>query len=211
MDFRFDEWRVDVALTGSQKGLMLPPGMAICCVSPRAFERSKKVTTPRSFYDWGPLLAAMETGYFPATPPTLEMYGLREALRMLNEEGLENVYRRHARLAEGVRRAVEAWDMAFLCHERGRMSNSLTAVVCETANTDELLRLSEAHLNLSLGAGLARLKGKVFRIGHLGALNELEVLATLGGVELALDMAGEKVELGSGVAAAQRWFQEDGW
>jgi alanine-glyoxylate transaminase/serine-glyoxylate transaminase/serine-pyruvate transaminase len=211
MDFRFDDWRVDVALTGSQKGLMLPPGMAICCVSPRALERSKKVTTPRSFYDWGPLLAAMESGYFPATPPTLEMYGLQEALKMLNEEGLDNVYKRHRRLAEGVRRAVEAWDMAFLCHERERMSNSLTAVVCEIANTDELLRLSEAHLNLSLGAGLARLKGKVFRIGHLGALNELEVLATLGGVELALDMAGEKVELGSGVAAAQKWFQQDGW
>lgn len=211
IDFRFDEWRVDVALTGSQKGLMLPPGMAICCVSPRALERSKSVTTPRSFYDWGPLLAAMESGYFPATPPTLEMYGLQEALRMLNEEGLDNVYRRHGRLAEGVRRAVEAWDMAFLCHERERMSNSLTAVVCETANTDELLRLSEARLNLSLGAGLARLKGKVFRIGHLGALNELEVLAMLGGVELALDMVGEKVELGSGVAAAQKWFQQDGW
>jgi alanine-glyoxylate transaminase/serine-glyoxylate transaminase/serine-pyruvate transaminase len=101
--------------------------------------------------------------------------------------------------------------MAFLCHDRERLSNSLTAVVCETANTDELLRLSEAHLNLSLGSGLGRLKGKVFRIGHLGALNELEVLATLGGVELALDMAGEKVELGSGVSAAQRWFQEAGW
>jgi alanine-glyoxylate transaminase/serine-glyoxylate transaminase/serine-pyruvate transaminase len=212
MEFCFDDWRVDVALTGSQKGLMLPPGMAICCVSPRALERSTKVTTPRSFYDWGPLLAAMESGYFPATPPTLEMYGMQEALRMLvDEEGLENVYRRHRRLAEGVRRAVEAWDMAFLCHDRERMSNSLTAVVCEKANTDELLRLSEAHLNLSLGAGLARLKGKVFRIGHLGALNELEVLATLGGVELALDMAGENVELGSGVAAAQKWFRQDGW
>jgi alanine-glyoxylate transaminase/serine-glyoxylate transaminase/serine-pyruvate transaminase len=212
MEFCFDDWRVDVALTGSQKGLMLPPGVAICCISPRALERSKKVTTPRSFYDWGPLLAAMSSGYFPATPPTLEMYGMQEALRMLvDEEGLENVYRRHRRLAEGVRHAVEAWDKAFLCHDRERMSNSLTAVVCEKANTDELLRLSEAHLNLSLGAGLARLKGKVFRIGHLGALNELEVLATLGGVELALDMAGEKVELGSGVAAAQKWFRQDGW
>ncbi|HEY4026408.1 MAG TPA: aminotransferase class V-fold PLP-dependent enzyme [Candidatus Dormibacteraeota bacterium] len=211
IDFRFDEWRVDVALTGSQKGLMLPPGMAICCVSPRAFERSKQVTTPRSFYDWGPLLAAMENGYFPATPPTLELYGLREALRMLHEEGLDSVYRRHGRLAEGVRRAVAAWDMAFLCRDRERLSNSLTAVVCDTADTDELLRLSEAHLNLALGAGLGRLKGKVFRIGHLGALNELEVLATLGGVELALDMAGERVQLGSGVAAAQQWFQEDGW
>ncbi len=212
IDFRFDEWRVDVALTGSQKGLMLPPGIAICCVSPRAFERSKQVTTPRSFYDWGPLLAAMETGYFPATPPTLELYGLREALRMLvDEEGLENVYRRHGRLAEGVRRAVQAWDMAFLCNDFERLSNSLTAVVCATADTDELLRLSEQHLNLSLGAGLGRLKGKVFRIGHLGALNELEVLATLAGVELALNLAGEQVDLGSGVAAAQTWFNEDGW
>jgi alanine-glyoxylate transaminase/serine-glyoxylate transaminase/serine-pyruvate transaminase len=211
IDFRFDEWRVDVALTGSQKGLMLPPGLAICCVSSRAFERSKQVTTPRSFYDWSPLLAAMESGYFPATPPTLELYGLREALRMLHDEGLDSVYRRHGRLAEGVRRAVEAWDMAFLCHEREHLSNSLTAVVCETADTDELLQLSEAHLNLSLGSGLGRLKGKVFRIGHLGALNELEVLATLGGVELALDMAGERVEFGSGVVAAQKWFQEDGW
>jgi alanine-glyoxylate transaminase/serine-glyoxylate transaminase/serine-pyruvate transaminase len=206
IDFRFDEWRVDVALTGSQKGLMLPPGIAICCVSPRAFARSKQVSTPRSFYDWGPLLTAMESGYFPATPPTLELYGLREALRMLNEEGLDRVYQRHGRLAEGVRRAVEAWDLGFLCRERERLSNSLTAVVCQSADTDELLRLSE-----SLGAGLGRLKGKVFRIGHLGALNELEVLATLGGVELALDMVGEKVELGSGVAAAEKWFQQDGW
>lgn len=211
IEFRFDEWRVDVALTGSQKGLMLPPGMAICCVSDRALERSREVTTPRGFYDWGPLLAAMESGYFPATPPTLELYGLREALRMLEEEGLEHVYRRHARLAEGVRRGVEAWDMAFLGSERERLSNTLTAVVCEQADSDEVLRLSEAHLNLSLGAGLGRLKGRVFRIGHLGALNELEVLATLGGVELALDLAGEAVDLGAGVAAAQRYFQEQGW
>ncbi len=211
MEFRFDAWRVDVALTGSQKGLMLPPGIAICGVSPRALARSRQVTTPRGFYDWGPLLAAMESGYFPATPPTLELYGLREALRMLHEEGLEAVYLRHARLAEGVRRAVEAWDKELLCTAPERRSNSLTAVVCEAADTDELLRLSEARLNLSLGAGLGRLKGRVFRIGHLGSLNELEVLATLAGVELALGMAGEPVELGSGVAAAQRWFSENGW
>jgi alanine-glyoxylate transaminase/serine-glyoxylate transaminase/serine-pyruvate transaminase len=208
IDFRFDEWRIDVALTGSQKGLMLPPGMAFVCVSPRGWERSAGVDTPRAFYDWRPVIAAMETGYFPATPPTLELYGLREALRMLEEEGLDNVYARHARLAEGVRRAVQAWDLALLCGDADRCSNSLTAVVVDGVDPDELLRLSEARLNLSLGAGLGRLKKSVFRIGHLGALNELEVIATLGGTELALSLAGHPVQLGAGVSAAQTWFRE---
>ena len=211
IDFRFDEWRVDVALTGSQKGLMMPPGLGICCISERAFERSADVRTARNFYDWRPLLAAMESGYFPATPPTLELYGLREALRMLEEEGLEAVFARHARLAEGVRRAVEAWDLALLCSEPGALSNSLTAVVSDAVDTDRLLRTSEERLNLSLGAGLGRLKGRVFRIGHLGALNELEVLATLGGIELALGLCGAPVEAGSGVGAAERSFLEAGF
>jgi alanine-glyoxylate transaminase/serine-glyoxylate transaminase/serine-pyruvate transaminase len=208
IDFRFDEWRVDVALTGSQKGLMLPPGMAFVCVSPRAWERSADVDTPRAFYDWRPVITAMESGYFPATPPTLGLYGLREALRMLEEEGLDNVYARHARLAEGVRRAVQAWDLALLCVDPDRCSNSLTAVVVEGVDPDELLRLSETRLNLSLGAGLGRVKKSVFRIGHLGALNELEVIATLGGTELALSLAGHPVQLGAGVSAAQMWFRE---
>ncbi|HEX6547564.1 MAG TPA: aminotransferase class V-fold PLP-dependent enzyme [Candidatus Dormibacteraeota bacterium] len=211
IDFRFDDWRVDVALTGSQKGLMLPPGMAFVCVSPRALERSREVDTPRSFYDWGPVIAAMQTGYFPATPPTLELYGLREALRMLEEEGLDNVYARHTRLAEGVRQAVQAWDLTLLCTDLARCSNSLTAVAVDGIDADAVLREGEAHLHLSLGAGLGRLKGRAFRIGHLGALNELEVIATLGGVELALNLAGEPVELGSGVAAAMRYWQQAGW
>jgi alanine-glyoxylate transaminase/serine-glyoxylate transaminase/serine-pyruvate transaminase len=208
IDFRFDEWRIDVALTGSQKGLMLPPGMAFVCVSPRAFERSAEVDTPRAFYDWGPVITALEAGYFPATPPTLELYGLREALRMLEEEGIDNVYARHARLAEGVRRAVQAWDLALLCRDIDRCSNSLTAVAVDGLDADEVLRVSQARLNLSLGAGLGRLKGKVFRIGHLGALNELEVIATLGGTELALSMAGSPLRLGSGVSAAMEWFRQ---
>ncbi len=211
IDFRFDEWRVDVALTGSQKGLMMPPGLGICCISERAFERSAQTKTPRGYYDWRPLLAAMEGGYFPATPPTLELFGLREALRMLMEEGLETVFARHRRLAEGVRRAVAAWDLALLCSHPEACSNSLTAVVTDGVDSDELLRISETRLNLALGSGLGRLKGRVFRIGHLGALNELEVIATLAGVELALRLAGAPVEVGSGVTAAQSFFLEEGF
>lgn len=209
IDTRFDEWRADVVLTGSQKGLMTPPGLAICCISDRALERSQTVATPRHFYDWRPFVEAMKgTAFWPATPPTQLFFGLREALRMLEEEGLDGVYDRHFRLAEGVRRAVAAWDLATVCEDPERASNTITAVATDGVSSDEVLRVSEEQLNLSLGMGLGPYRGRGLRIGHLGSLNELEVLATLGGTELALSVAGHPVELGTGVAAAARWFRE---
>jgi alanine-glyoxylate transaminase / serine-glyoxylate transaminase / serine-pyruvate transaminase len=203
MDFRFDEWRVDVALTGAQKGLMLPPGMAILCAGPRALERSASVTTPRYFLDWKPVIDQERNGYFPYTPATLHLFGLREALRMLEEEGLANVYARHARLAEATRAAVAGWDLALLPRDVAEASNSLTAVMTPDGfDADSVLRAAERR-NLSLGTGLGRLKGRVFRIGHLGALGDLEVLATLAGIELALRESGMPVVFGAGVGAAQ--------
>jgi alanine-glyoxylate transaminase/serine-glyoxylate transaminase/serine-pyruvate transaminase len=148
----------------------------------------------------------MRRGYYPFTPPTLELFGLREALRMLDEEGLDAVFERHRRLAEGVRRAVEAWDRPLLCRDEEARSNSLTAIEFEDVDTNQLLQTTADRLNLSLGGGLARLNGRVLRIGHLGALNELEVLATLSGVEMGLRLVGASVTLGSGVAAAQDYF-----
>lgn len=209
IDFRFDEWGVDVALCGTQKGLMLPPGMAVLCVSPRALQRGEEVRSPRYFFDWRPMLAENRRGYFPYTPATLLLYGLREALRMLLEEGLENVFARHARLAEGVRRAVQRWGLRILCEDPREYSNTLTAVVVPDGfDADAVLRLAEERLHLSLGTGLGELRGRVFRIGHLGWLNELEVLATLAGVELALRLSGVPVPLGEGVRACQEFFAD---
>jgi alanine-glyoxylate transaminase/serine-glyoxylate transaminase/serine-pyruvate transaminase len=209
IDFRFDEWRVDVALTGTQKGLMLPPGTAVLCVNERARAASETNTMPRYFYDWRPVLADMSRGFFPYTPATLLLFGMREALRMLLDEGLENVFVRHARLAETTRRAVGAWDLALLCREPARSSNSLTAVSVDgQADADRIVRIGHERLNIALGVGLGPLKGKVFRIGHLGWLGELEVLATLAGVELALERAGVSVAFGSGVAAAQQYLKD---
>lgn len=209
IDFRFDEWKVDVALCGTQKGLMLPPGMAVLCAGPRAIERGAKVRSPRFFFDWRPVLEEMRQGYFPFTPATLMLFGLREAVQMLREEGLPAVFARHARLADGVRRAVQAWGLQILCQNPREYSNTLTAVVMpDGMNADTVRRTAEDRFDLSLGAGLGRLRGRVFRIGHLGALNELEVLATLAGVEMALTLAGVRVTLGAGVAAAQRSFTD---
>ena len=208
IDFRFDEWKIDVAIAGSQKGLMLPPGMGIVCAGPRAIARSHEVTSPRYFFDWRPVLNEMRRGYFPYTPATLMLYGLREAVHMLLEEGLPNVFARHTRLAEGVRRAVRAWGLSILCRNPREYSDTLTTVVVpDDVDAEAVLRTAE-RLHLSLGAGLGRLKGRVFRIGHLGALNELEVLATLAGVEMALLTTGVKVPLGAGVVAAEGFFVE---
>jgi alanine-glyoxylate transaminase / serine-glyoxylate transaminase / serine-pyruvate transaminase len=209
MELRFDAWKIDVALTGTQKGLMLPPGMAVLCVGSSALEAGEQAALPRYFFDWRPVIREMQRGYFPYTPATLTLYGMREAVRMLLEEGLPNVLERHRRLAEGVRRAVAAWGLENLCARREWNSNSLTAVVVpEGADSDAVVRAAAQRLNLSLGVGLGRVKGKVFRIGHLGALNELEVLATLAGTELACTMAGIPVPLGSGVTACERFFAE---
>jgi alanine-glyoxylate transaminase/serine-glyoxylate transaminase/serine-pyruvate transaminase len=206
IDFRFDAWRVDVALTGSQKGLMLPPGAAILCVSERAQAAADASTTPRYFYDWRPVIKEMRGGYFPYTPATLLLFGLREALRMLFEEGLENVFARHARLAAAVRAAVGEWDLPLLCEEPAALSNSLTAVVTEPVDSERVVAVAAERYNLALGVGLGKLKGSIVRIGHLGSLNELEVIATVAGSELALLAAGARVSVGGGVAAAQRYL-----
>ncbi|TMJ07315.1 MAG: aminotransferase class V-fold PLP-dependent enzyme [Bacillati bacterium ANGP1] len=210
IDFRFDEWKVDVALAGTQKGLMLPPGMAVVCVGPRALARGEDVRSPRYFFDWRPVLAEMQRGYFPYTPATLMLYGLREAVRMLAEEGLPNVFARHGRLAEGVRRAVRAWGLSIVCRNPQEYSNTLTAVMMpDGIDADGVLRMAAQRLDLSLGTGLGRLQSRAFRIGHLGALNELEVLATVAGVEMALTMAGVRIPLGAGVTACQKFFLEE--
>ena len=207
IDFRMDEWHVDVTLTGSQKGLMLPPGMALLCVGPRGLEASKSGGSRRNFWDWNRVIADNANGFFPYTPATLLLFGLREAVTMLFEEGLDNVFARHQRLADGVRAAVDAWGLKNLCQNPVEVSNSLTAVVVpDGTDAGEVMRIARESYDLALGVGLGRIRGKVFRIGHLGALNELEVIGTLGGVELALAEAGIPIELGSGVAAAQRSF-----
>jgi alanine-glyoxylate transaminase/serine-glyoxylate transaminase/serine-pyruvate transaminase len=207
MDFRFDEWGVDVALTGSQKGLMLPPGLAFVCASPRAIDVASKGGSPRNFFDWRPILEDNAAGFFPYTPATLVLFGLRESLDMLFAEGLDEVFARHHRLAEGVRAAVRAWDLSILCEEPDEYSDSLTAVVMpEGLDSNALIARARDRFDLALGVGLSKLRGRVFRIGHLGALGELEVLATLGGVEMALRECGHAVALGAGVAAAQERF-----
>jgi alanine-glyoxylate transaminase/serine-glyoxylate transaminase/serine-pyruvate transaminase len=206
IDFRMDEWRVDVALTGTQKGLMLPPGGAILCVGPRATEAAATNRTPRYFYDWRPVIRDMQQGFFPYTPATLLLFGLREALRMLFEEGLDDVLARHRRLAEGTRQAIRAWGLGLLARDGARASNSLSAVVVDKVDSNKVVKVAADRFNLALGIGLGQLRGIVFRIGHLGSLNELEVLATLAGTELALHYSGQPVALGAGVAAAQRFF-----
>jgi len=206
IDFRMDEWRVDVALTGTQKGLMLPPGSGILCVGQRAIEAAATNSTQRYFYDWRPVIRDMQQGFFPYTPATLLLFGMREALRMLFEEGLDEVFARHARLAEATRQAVRAWGLPLLASDPARASNSLTAVIVDKVDSNKVVKVAADRLNLALGIGLGQLRGKVFRIGHLGSLNELEVLATLAGTELALLYAGQPIELGVGVAAAQRYF-----
>lgn len=207
IDFRFDEWGVDVALCGSQKGLMLPPGLGILCVGDRARQVAERGGAPRHFFDWRPVIRDNAAGFFPYTPATLLLFGLHEALTMLFEEGFDEVLARHQRLADAVRVAVAAWRLQPLGERPERLSNSLTAVVMpEGISSNDLIRRARERFDLSLGVGLGRINGKVFRIGHLGALNELEVLGTLAGTELALVESGVPIELGSGVAAGQRQF-----
>jgi alanine-glyoxylate transaminase/serine-glyoxylate transaminase/serine-pyruvate transaminase len=202
IDYRHDEWRVDVTVAGSQKGLMLPPGLSFNAVSARALEASKTARLPRAYWDWGPMLAANETGFFPYTPATNLLYGLREALAMLAEEGLAQVFARHARHAEATRRAVRAWGLELNCEDPREQSGSLTAVRVPEGHDEAKLRaVALDRFDLSLGQGLGKLKGKVFRIGHLGAFNDLTLCGTLSGVEMSLGLAGIPARTG-GVAAA---------
>jgi alanine-glyoxylate transaminase/serine-glyoxylate transaminase/serine-pyruvate transaminase len=207
IDVRHDAWGVDVTLTGPQKGLMLPPGMAILAVSERAVSAGEKARCPRAFWDWRPVLERNRRGEFPYTPATTLLFGLREALAMLREEGLDNVFARHARLAEACRRAVRALGLELLCRDPARYSNTLTAVVMPAGlDSDAFIRQAYARFDLSLGIGLGDVKGRVFRIGHLGSLNELELLGGLAGVEMALRDFGAPVRLGAGLAAAQEFL-----
>jgi alanine-glyoxylate transaminase / serine-glyoxylate transaminase / serine-pyruvate transaminase len=191
IDYRHDEWGVDVTVSCSQKGLMLPPGLGFNALGERALAASAGAGLPRSYWDWRPLLAANADGFFPYTPPTNLLYGLREALAMLAEEGLEQVFARHRRHAEATRLAVRAWGLEVLCTDPARYSSSLTAaLVGAGSDADEVRRVALDDFDLSLGAGLGRLAGRVFRIGHLGALNDVMLAGALSGVELSLARAG---------------------
>jgi alanine-glyoxylate transaminase/serine-glyoxylate transaminase/serine-pyruvate transaminase len=204
IDVRHDEWGVDVTLTGPQKGLMLPPGLAILAVSERALAAADKARCPRAYWDWRPVLERNRRGEFPYTPATTLLFGLREAIAMIREEGLANVFARHARLAEACRQAVRGLGLELLCRNPREYSSTLTAVVMPAGfDSDAFTRQAYARLDLSLGVGLGAVKGKVFRIGHLGSLNELDLLGGLAGVEMALKDFGVPVRLGAGVAAAE--------
>lgn len=189
-DYRHDEWRVDVAVGCSQKGLMLPPGLGLHAISDKALEASKKSLFRKSFWDWEPMLIDNRAGFFPYTPATNLLYGLRESIQMLLDEGLEKVFDRHRRLAEATRRAVRAWGLEILCLNPEEYSHSLTAVLTpEGHDADALRDLILKKFNMSLGTGLGKLKGKIFRIGHLGDLNDLMLGGALCGIEMGLECA----------------------
>ncbi|GAB2788705.1 pyridoxal-phosphate-dependent aminotransferase family protein [Amycolatopsis magusensis] len=191
IDYRHDEWGVDVTVAGSQKGLMLPPGLSFNAISDKALAASEKAKLPRSFWDWRPMLAAAERGYFPYTPATNLLYGLRESLRLLEEEGLSTVFARHIRHAEATRAAVAGWGLEVLCADEREHSAALTAVlVPEGHDADKIRALILDRFDMSLGAGLGKLTGRIFRIGHLGSFNDLSLAGTLSGVQMGLALSG---------------------
>jgi alanine-glyoxylate transaminase / serine-glyoxylate transaminase / serine-pyruvate transaminase len=207
IDYRHDQWGVDVTVGGSQKGLMLPPGLSFNAISDKALAAQKQAKLPRSYWDWAPMLSANQTGFFPYTPGTNLLYGLREAIAMLLEEGLENVFARHNRHAEATRRAVRAWGLEILAKNPAEYSGSLTAVLMPDGKGADALR--EAILDgfdMSLGQGLGKLKDKIFRIGHLGDFNDLMLLGTLAGVEMGLARVKVAHKPG-GVQAAMAYLQ----
>ena len=202
MDYRHDEWGVDVTIAGSQKGLMLPPGMSFNAISEKALAASASAKLPRSYWDWQEMLKTNRNGFFPYTPPTNLMYGLREALRMIEEEGLSNIFHRHNRHAQATRAAVKAWGLEIVCENPHEYSSSLTAVFMpEGGDADKLRAVILDNFDMSLGAGLSKLAGKVFRIGHLGNFNDLTLAGTLCGVEMGLRLAGVPFKEGGILAA----------
>jgi len=208
IDYRHDEWGVDVTVAGSQKGLMLPPGLSFNAVSDKALAASQSARTPRSYWSWDEMLAANKTGYFPYTPATNLLYGLREALAMLREEGLQNVFARHDRHAEATRRAVRAWGLEILCAVPEEYSSSLTAVMVPAGHdADHVRKVILDKFDMSLGTGLGKVAGKVFRIGHLGDFNDLTLMGTLAGVEMGLELAGVPHRK-AGVRAAMDYLAE---
>ena len=187
IDYRHEEWKVDVTVGGSQKGLLLPPGLSFNAISSKALDAYKNSDLPKSYWDWEPMIENNKKGYFPYTPATNLLYGLDEAINILTEEGLENVFNRHIRFAEATRIAVNAWGLEILCKNPNEYSSSLTAVlVPEGHDADSLRKIILDDYNMSLGTGLAKVAGKVFRIGHLGDFNELMLAGTLSGVEMGL-------------------------
>lgn len=207
-DYRHDEWGVDVAVSGSQKGLMLPPGISFNALSPKALEASRSATLPRSFWGWDEMVEMGRDGYFPYTPSTNLLYGLAEAQQMLLEQGLPAVFARHQRWAAGVRAAVQAWGLPVQCADPAVYSPVLTGVITPPGiDADALRKLIHQRFDLSLGTGLGKVKGRMFRIGHLGDSNDLTLLATLAGCEMGLKLAGVPLA-GSGVQAAMTYFAE---
>ncbi len=202
VEYRHDAWGVDVTVAGSQKGLMLPPGLSFNAISPKALKAAEQGGMPRSYWDWRPMLASNETFYFPYTPATNMLYGLREAIAMLHEEGLDQVFARHARHGAATRAAVRAWGLEVLAADPREQSPAMTAIVMPDGHDADALRQAILeHYDMSLGTGLGKLKGRVFRIGHLGHFNDLMLMGTLAGVEMGLHVAGVPHRAG-GVAAA---------
>ncbi len=208
VDFRFDEWGVDVCVSGSQKGLMLPPGISFNCVSARAMEVSRTGGMRRSYWDWQDMTGPNETGYFPYTPATNMLYGLNEAIAMLHEEGLDNVFARHARHGAATRAAVRAWGLEVLCAQQGQESGVLTAVLMPEGHSADGFRATVLeNFDISLGNGLSKVADRVFRIGHLGDFNDAMLMGTLSGIEMGLSKAGVPHETG-GTAAAMEVLKE---
>ncbi len=206
IDYRHDEWGVDVTVAGSQKGLMLPPGLSFNAVGDKALAAGKNSKLPKSYWSWEDMLGPNKNGFFPYTPATNLLYGLREALAMLQEEGLDNVFARHDRHAEATRRAVRAWGLEILCLEPLEYSSALTAVLMPAGHDEAAFRkVVLERFNMSLGSGLGKVAGKVFRIGHLGDFNDLTLAGTLAGVEMGLELAGVPHRKG-GVAAALEYL-----
>ncbi len=209
VDFRMDDWGVDLAVTGSQKGLMLPAGLGILAVSPKALAMTEFAKMNRAYFDLQAMAAVNDTGYFPYTPPTTLLRGLRTSLDLLFAEGLENVFARHHRIAEGVRQGINGWGLQLCARDPKWHSDTVSAIcVPEEFDANEVIKIAYYRYQMSLGAGLSQVAGKVFRIGHLGSLNEVMALSALSGVELAMRDAGIPIEFGSGVAAAQQYFSD---
>jgi alanine-glyoxylate transaminase/serine-glyoxylate transaminase/serine-pyruvate transaminase len=202
VDYQHDKWGADVTVSGSQKGLMMPPGLGFNALSDRAIEVAKSGGLNRSYWDWGEMLASNATGYFPYTPATTLLYGLKEAIGMLEEEGLENVLARHMRLAEACRQAVAAWDLETVCQNPAEHSNALTGIMMPANHDADFVRqVILEKFDMSLGTGLGKLKGKAFRIGHLGDINELTLMGVICGVEMGLGLAGVPHQPGGAQAA----------
>ncbi|MBB1629925.1 alanine--glyoxylate aminotransferase family protein [Cupriavidus sp. UME77] len=205
-DYRHDEWGVDVTVSGSQKGLMLPPGISFNALSPKAIAASKGAKLPRAFWAWDEIIGANKNGYWPYTPNTNLLYGLSEALDMILEEGLDNVFARHQRLAEATRRAVRAWGLEIQCADASVYSPVLTGVMMpDGVDADDVRKRIYERFDMSLGQALGKIRGKMFRIGHLGDCNDLTLMATLSGCEMGLKLAGVPVA-DSGVVAAMEYL-----